>query len=349
MTVGGIDFATALMGLLTPRAPANDILNHLIKAKPEFYKFVDIDLSTARTDQVYDEPGTFIWVDNHFARGEVTLRLNELKFGKFDLRHQKYIQGPFFRFFITNGMGQGIIRLFISRGYQAASEPIEAINRAELAARLGSIVTFDRGGDILWIEDFESGIERSEISVSGTGASVTWSAEHALRGGFSCKLTAGSNASRYAQIKGYHSFPILSRLGQETAFTVDANMESTEAYLNIYTGSVLLQWGILFTAVTSTLSLLTTGGAWLPVIVGAVPYYTDYLFNLTKLIVDPSNTKYTKLIAGPVSADLSTLPCSITAPELTSAHLAMSYRIVGKAATNAVCYVDSMVLTQNEP
>jgi len=347
--MGGVALGAVVMGMMTPRAPSNDILNQLIKDKPEFYKFVDIDLATARDDQVFDEPGTFIWVDNQFARGEVTLTLNELKFGKFDLRRQKYVEGPFYRFFITNGVGQGRIRLFISRGYKAASEPIESINRAELAARLGSIVTFDRSGDVIWLEDFEDGIHRAEIDLSGLGATVEWSAERSLRGVYALKMTAGSDASRYAEVKGYLPFPALSRIGYEAATTTDANTEQIEAYIHLYTGTMMLEWGFKFVAATTAVSLITLGGVWVPIFSGALPYFETRLFNLSKLGIDPSAGTYYKMVTGPITMPIAAVPCNVTVPDLTQMHLELFYKITSKPATNAVVYIDSMIMTQNEP
>lgn len=348
MTTGGVALGAAVMGLITPRAPSNDILNQLIKDKPEFYTFVDINLATARTNQVYDEAGTHIIVDNQFARGKATLSINEAKFPQFDLIRLKFIVGPFHRFFITNTVGQGTIRLWISRGYDFRMESVESINLAELAARLGSVVTYDRRGDVLWIEDFENGVARVESSVSGTGASVVWSSEHVIRGGFSCKLTAGSDASRYAQVKGYLPFPALSRLGYEAATSIDANMESTEAYINLYTGTYLMQWGFRFTTATTNVELISMGGVWATIYTGSLPYYSDYLFNLSKLVIDTNAATYERMVTGPITMPLTDIPCNVSL-DATDMHLELIYKMIGTAATNSVCHIDSIIMTQNEP
>lgn len=328
--------------------PTADDIKQLVESKPEYYTTVDIALDSARTNEEFKYSGNFMWVDNQFARGKVTIRLNEKDHKELDLLRQKYISGPFYQFFITNTVGQGTIRLIISRGFEFASEPLESINRAELAARLGSIVTYDRRGDVLWLEDFESGISRVETSTSGTGAAVEWSAERALRGGFSCKLTAGSDSDRYVQIKGYLPFPALSRLGYEAATSLDANMESTEAYIDIYTGTLKLQWGFRFTTASTNVDLITLGGTWANIYTGELPYYSDYLFNLSKLVIDTNTAKYDRMVTGPITMDLSAVPCNYSI-DTTAMHLELSYKMVGVAGTNSVCYLDSIIMTQNEP
>ena len=42
----------------------------------------------------------------------------------------------------------------------------------ELAARLGSIVSHDRRGDVIWLDGFEDGLDKWQPTTSGSGAAV---------------------------------------------------------------------------------------------------------------------------------------------------------------------------------
>lgn len=348
MTMGGLALGAAITGLIMPRAPSNDILNNLIKNKPEFYKFVDIDLSTARTNQPYDEPGTFIWVDNQFARGEVTLTLNELQFGRFDLRRQKYIQGPFYRFFITNGAGQGAIRLFVSRGYQAASEPIEAINRAELAARLGSIVTFDRRGDVLWMDDFESGIKRWLLRETGVDTRVTWSADYSNRGGFCVKLLAGTGVIRQAGIIFRNSYPTVSRFGLEVSWARLLSATGFDLDLVLYDGTYGYQALIKYEDPNRKWEYTDEAAGWQTLL-------TDYSSNddgnwwhTAKLVVDLEAKRFVRAILGPNTVDMSDM-VMYSWLDATTPHLMARVGINGVVAGGSTYLIDNVILTQNEP
>lgn len=350
MTVGGIDFGTALMGLLTPRAPSNDLLNQLIKDKPEFYKFVDIDLSTARTDQVYDEPGTFIWVDNQFARGEVTLRLNELQFGKFDLRRQKYVAGPFYRFFITNAAGQGVIRLFISRGYQAASEPIEAINRAELAARMGSPVTFDRRGDIVFLDGFDSTLNAWQIDKTGAGEDAVVSTEYCDKGGFSCKLTTDAVNLNYSSIEHYMSvLGTSSRIGLEVGLSWSGVGPALQLCIMRY-GSGTYQKGlmVLDTSVALGGKLGVVDAGVLTQIVTNLNLSGDYYsFHRVKLVIDLGTDTFVRTLLDATEYDISEY--SLESGISPAPASILTYIKLVSTGDAEIAYVDSAIITQNEP
>ncbi len=94
-------------------------------------------------------------------------------------------------------------------------------DNAELAARLKSIVTFDRRGNIIWMDDFEGAILLWETALSGTDAAIAISAASAHQGSTSCKLTAGKTATRYAIIRKDLAPVKESRFGLECCFTVE--------------------------------------------------------------------------------------------------------------------------------
>jgi len=88
---------------------------------------------------------------------------------------------------------------------------------AELAARTGSIVTFDRQGSVVFLTDFETGMSSWESAANGTGASVGVSPEHARNGAFSVKMVGGSDGGRSAQISRAFPYPVLNKYGLETS------------------------------------------------------------------------------------------------------------------------------------
>lgn len=350
MTTGaGVAIGAALMGLITPRAPDTATLNYLIGNKPEFYKFIDIDMSIARTDQVYDEAGTFIWIDNQFARGDIQLALNEQKFDKYDLRRQEFIEGPFYRFYITNIAGQGKIRLFISRGYHAASKPIESITRAELAARLGSVHTFDRRGDLLWYDDFESGIGKWDTITSGVGAEVSWSADYARTGGFSCKMTAGRTGNKRAMIINNRPIPILSGIGVEIAWHSPTAVDLIDIELYLYDGTNLSRFVLRYD--DSNRDLIYFDG-----VLGWTTLNSDLdldawnkIFYQMKLVVDLTLGKYVRCIINDLTYTMDNKPGQVVA-NATTPYMDLSITVDGTTwAGNDVAYLDSVLITQNEP
>ena len=348
MTMGGVALGAVLGTLLAPRAPTKEILDQLIADKPEFYKFVDIDLSTARTNQVYDEMGTFMWIDNQFARGEITLALNERRFDKFDLRRQKYIEGPFYRFYITNVAGQGKIRLFISRGYHAASEPVESIRMDELAARLGSIDTFDRRGDVLWYDDFESGINAWDTTATGAGSSIDWVATTSQKGGFSMRLLAGPAVGRAAAAKHTSPLPVSTKVGFEASFTVDSDIDYI-SFQQTYQDALQYAAKINYDE-TGTGSLYYYDSANNPqlIVAGLGLLGSTYVFHTIKLVIDIVNNEYVRLILDNTEYDLSSLGI-YAAGALGGAQWFQNIKVFSGAVAGTTSYIDSVIVTQNEP
>ncbi|MBA7597121.1 hypothetical protein ES703_04116 [subsurface metagenome] len=329
-----------------PPALSRALIDHLTKDRPEFYKFIDIDLSTARTNELHEESGSFIWIENQFARGEVTLRLNEDYFDTFDLRRQRYIRGPFYRFFITNLAGQGSIRLFISRGFQAASEPIEAINRAELAARLGSIDTFDRRGDVIWMDDFESGVQKWRATV--WGGSFAWSADHARSGGFSAKLTTDTGLGDKIELRHFLPIQNLSRIGIELHITTGVNLKQYEIGLKVFTAAISYNPWVRFTAATSTWEYYD-GSAWQPLAPITKLTTDEFIFVPIKMVVDYPNAKYVRLMVNDVKFDLSGYSCEVGLGGYPWCEALITISNTGDGGNPCTCYLDNVIITQNEP
>lgn len=331
-----------------PPALSDALMYHLTKDRPEFYKFVEIDLSTARTNVLYEEVGTFIQVDNQFARGEVTLKLNEDYFDTFDLRRQRYIRGPFYRFYVTNVAGQGSIRLFISRGFQAASEPIEAINRAELAARLGSPATFDRRGDVIWLDSFGNGLAAWKLTLYGDGASIAVSSSRARNGAFSCLLTAGDNGYHAAQILHYLPHPVLSALGFEFSFTYSDPFDYL--WLDCWIYTISGDWGAILRLdpAASTLSYVGEDGGYYDIATDITLLTQDYLFNTLKMVVDLETATLKRVMLNHRSFRLDGIPLFPLGIH-EGPHVRLEIYLEGRSKSNDTCYIDDVIITQNEP
>ncbi|GAI16225.1 unnamed protein product, partial [marine sediment metagenome] len=86
---------------------------------------------------------------------------------------------------------------------------------AELVARLGSIVTFDRRGNIIWLDDFEGTLGKWGIETEGAGYSAQLSAEAARSGGFSAKLISPDDEEDRIGLKRWFPLPVESNIGFE--------------------------------------------------------------------------------------------------------------------------------------
>lgn len=123
LLAGGIvGYAVGQDGRL--KAVSQSEINTLLRdSKPEFLKKVDIDTSIARDGVVgsgeYPIAGSFILVLNPSTpTTTVNIKLNEPEWPALPLTSLRRIVGPFYRFFIKNTAGSGMLNLIIARGYQ---------------------------------------------------------------------------------------------------------------------------------------------------------------------------------------------------------------------------------------
>ena len=332
-----------------PPALSAAIIEHLTKDKPEFYKFIDIDLSEARTNIVYLESGTFMWIDNQFARGNITLRLNEESFDAFDLRRQRFIEGPFYRFIIDNVAGQGTIRLFISKGYHAGSEPVEAITRAELAARLGSIVTFDRRGDVVWFDDFLSGVKKWTFASGGTGSAFEWSAAAAKFGGYSGKLITGDTVGDTGSIRKVVIPQPLSRMGLEYCFTTEEGLSEMLFYPYIDDGTTWIWPFIKYLPGYDTLQYFGSDFAYHDLDTDLTLYEDITNFHTIKVVADINKREYVRCLVDNISFDMTGIPVYAADSLIQAAMIDINIKTTTRLPSNQSIYIDHVIVTQNEP
>ncbi|GAH57763.1 unnamed protein product, partial [marine sediment metagenome] len=122
-------------------------------------------------------------------------------------------------------------------GMQVKSTVYTLDELSELAVRLGSEVFFDRRGDVLLIDNFENGRTMSFWEKDGAGSEVVITADHARSGGYSTKLVGGSTDDLYADISYRLTYPVVSKFGFETHFSIPTQFDRIEFTVWYYTGT----------------------------------------------------------------------------------------------------------------
>ena len=219
---------------------------------------------------------------------------------------------------------------------------------AELAARLGSIVTFDRRGDVVWMDDFESGVEKWVISGSGTGYGCVSSAEKAKTGGWSAKLTTGQLINYLGQMRHYQSYPALSKIGFEVSFVIHLNLGGIRLELGLYTGTTFYVAMIDICPTPPNLGYYDENFAYQTIAHDISIAAWDYLFHTAKLVANFETGKYTRLIFDNYSYDLSSAKM-YSSPSSTSPNLFVTIIATPSVNANESTYIDDVIITQNEP
>lgn len=238
-------------------------------------------------------------------------------------------------------------------GAYAAKEITGSVSdMAELAARLGSIVTFDRRGDVAFLDDYESGIEKWEES-HAEGAewgTVGLSAALAESGSFSTKLVTKGAVDGYAQVVYILPYwnPINGRLGVEIKFTLPSNLMRFEMPLFIQSLEGWFWTGIEYDSWDNVLKIYGDGAFEDFVEVDLERSAT--LFHVVKFVIDINTNRYVRVLLDSIEYDASDRVITVVpggARPYMEIYLTALNRVGN--ATSHTCFIDDLIFTRNEP
>lgn len=220
---------------------------------------------------------------------------------------------------------------------------------AELAARLGSIVTFDRRGNVLWFEDFENTLGAWTTHYSGIGGSVALSTTRARSGSFSAKLVTGNVTGNEVWISRSFPLPSSDRLGFEVSFTIVEQMATIKFQIKIDAINGNAYWlAIQYTYATKKLEYQGIDWEWhtiQEILMGSSYSW----FHTMKLVFDQHSGKYTRLIWDNAEFDLSTISYSCDVGGGALPKVTVWIEGVTASDLNVPMYIDDVIVTQNEP
>jgi len=222
------------------------------------------------------------------------------------------------------------------------------IDSGELAARLGSINTFDRRGDTIWMEDFNSPVLTWSQSEIGAGSAVVLTADEKFRGSQSVSLTAGPAARRYGMIKHGINPLRIGKLGLE----ISVRPSPFDSYIQIsidIDDAINHYVSILrYDTTDGTIDIWDGDPDWTSVPGAHRISPLFHSFSPFKFVIDTSTGKYVRAMLGRTQWDLSSYSMQSTALGPYQTCLIVIYNEAQGAAA-ATAYVDGVIVTQNEP
>lgn len=221
------------------------------------------------------------------------------------------------------------------------------LDMAELAARLGSIDTFDRRGNVIWMDDFESGINKW-LFAGSSGYTAEWSALVSEFSGFSLYLKTPASASAYVSAYKLLPYPALSKLGFELRICNEANWDTLRVVLVRYDGSQAHTARIDYDEATNKFYYYGSDGSLHDAGLTHKLSPLGYLFHVIKLVIDPTENEYVRLIVDNDTVDLSGIDVYTTA-NVGNPCLSGEVYIFNTNSDVAEAYIDAAIFTQNEP
>jgi hypothetical protein len=221
-------------------------------------------------------------------------------------------------------------------------------DHAELAARLGSIVSYDRRGEVLWLQDFTEGGQPFQVAGFGIGGDGYLTCAGALSGGICLCLQTDVLAGDYERVYQHGYYQVEGGVGQEIWFTVAANLRSVRMRVIMYTGVRSYDYQVMYNQITGELSVYEAGGAW-PVIGVIAPLDTLYAsYHPFKMVFNTITHEYVRVLLVDKEFSARGIGCFEAAIVSAKSMISMVY-VTAEAAGGCAINLDNWIMTQNEP
>lgn len=253
---------------------------------------------------------------------------------------------------------------------------IEITDLGELAARLFSIDTFERGGDVVWMDDFENEVgvfipwatvgeleneatcaetdQLTELNKwivedSGGFSTVRMSTCRARNGLWSCRLTATVEGDGFARVIHLNPYPRLSNMGVEFSVSLGPDAPDVQLSTTINTFGDAREYTVRYLTETAEVQVFVVGEGWVTVRTGVFLDNEATLFHTWKLVFDAVNHRYLRFVLDETTFDLSALPeQGVTEGGGNNWRVAIMASLPAGGASDVDAWVDDVILTQNE-
>lgn len=234
-------------------------------------------------------------------------------------------------------------------GQDTSKETIHAVTDiGELAVRLGSIVSYDRRGDVIFLEDFSGDLGRWISYSPPAGFPAVISSERFRSHGFSCKVTTNADLLVFSGIQKYLPLPVYAGIGLEVSFSIDRLVTDIEIYIRVHDGADYYQFKAHLAPTTGQLWITNEAGGEVEVGRYGRVGYEETQFHTLKLVGDYTTNMYKRVLFNEFSKDLSAYKGYTTG---SGADKELQILIVAGRPLGAgqLCWFDDVIVTQNEP
>jgi len=218
----------------------------------------------------------------------------------------------------------------------------------EAAVRLGSPISYDRRGDVIWFEDWRGGLVRVVSGWAGAGGAADLVTTVPVHSPFCIRLTGGSTLARQAYLSRNLPLGYLTVQGLEVWFRPEYHnelivVELTRAAIPWYASA-----RIRIDIPNDQLSYYNDLGGYTVFLNGIGITEFESGDSVLKLVVDFVNNTYVRVLLNGVTHLLTDIPVRVTG----YAGGAVNQLVVtttSEPLENSKLYLSLLVATQNEP
>lgn len=220
---------------------------------------------------------------------------------------------------------------------------------AELAARLGSIVNFDRRGEVIFMSAFENGFgDFSHVSEDGVGVSYWY-----LTGGYNRPTCIGIRPDQATNSKSYlirRSFiPPQGNYGIEIAIKNITYCRPFFMQYSVYNESIEHRFEVRYNAFLGDITYLDQNGNFSLLGEMAEGWYYPSGYSVLKLVINSASMSYSRFIFNHRTFVFSDGYPYTTSTALSSGTALSFGDAYGNQSTDVYFFIGHVIITQNEP
>jgi len=219
---------------------------------------------------------------------------------------------------------------------------------AELATRLGSPVTYDRSGDVVWLTTFEYGLQGTVLGTSGAASSGTITPARSNNGPFSLEMDPDNNEDSYVNWKRIIQFLESGKVGAEVCVSVDTGFEAVRLTIWSWDGDNELYAPVDYAEEGGLWKVRDKDLGWVTVLSDYVLQQGPGAWHNIKVVIDTENKTYVRLLVDKEVVVLDSYNLVETESE-DLGQIEVRFTNYGCAASHAAVYLDTVIVTQNEP
>jgi len=218
----------------------------------------------------------------------------------------------------------------------------------EVAARLGSIVTFDKRGDVVDFDNFEEPALRWEKAIQGASSYARHSSNRCKSGSQALELYQDGSASAFTEIRSGIAVLGSKNLGMEISYSTTDITCLFNIYIVFLTGTkryeaeARIDFAAYKFYVCDENGDFIEIGSFYGVSATPIPYHT------IKLVADFDSFKYKRLLLDNYEYDISAIGL-LEATEAAVPVVLRQIEIRPVTTNGGTIYVDDFVFTQAEP
>jgi len=218
----------------------------------------------------------------------------------------------------------------------------------ELAARIDAHDVWDRRGQVVWHDRFESGLSAWRVGGGGTGNTIYVTAVDTEFGPYALVLVAGSDAGKNAQVFKYFPVPEINKWGLELGLALTTTFNYFSISLSRTHDEVKQQAYVIIDHDLGAIRIIEAGGGYITLGTIGDPVGSYKLYQQIKVVADFDTKKYVRVLYNDTEYDVSAYDL-YESPDLDIDNQKTVLNIAGRTGSNDTATLGHVIITVGEP